>query len=536
MPRNGSGVYSSPVNSWNPQINGALATAPDFAAQLADLGNALTQSISADGQTAITGNINMNGNKIRNLAAGTGAGDSLRWEQLFSQGIPQDLASSATTDIGSQNTNFLKITGTTTITSFGTAYNGPRFLTFAGVLTLTYDATTLVIPGGANIVTAAGDVAIVIPKSTISGTSDGWLVVAYQSGANLTPRAVQNQTYTAFTTAGTGTAYTLTPVPPIVSYTAGQSFFVTFNQVSGATPTLQISGIATPPNLVRELGDGSYVNISAGDIPANHRSRVTLLSATQALIEDMPPTLPRAYIDGFNMSAPTGGTTLTIRGGQAADSNNAFMLSRSSTYTKTLLAWAVGSGNGGKLSAAAVAINTWYYVYEIKRYDTAVEDVGFDISPTSPTLPANYNIYRRIGAFYVNSSTQIEGFVQDGDFFQWIAPATESFGITTTSTLRTLTRAPSGVKVIARNAISIADPNGAINSAYHWDPALGSTRPGNPGVMQMFVNTTSFVQGYSTIVDVQTNTSGQIYNGSGGTIPTYTLMVQGWFDQRGKNS
>lgn len=100
--------------------------------------------------------------------------------------------------------------------------------------------------------------------------------------------SIQAQTYIAFTTGGTSTAYTLTPTPAITAYTAGQSFYVNFNAVSGAAPTLAISGVATPPNLVKQLSDGTYSNIAAGDITLNHRSPVTLLSATQALVEKLP--------------------------------------------------------------------------------------------------------------------------------------------------------------------------------------------------------------------------------------------------------
>jgi hypothetical protein len=125
----------------------------------------------------------MGGNSLTGLAAGTGTGQSLRFEQLFSQGTEADLASAATTDIGLQNTNFLRVTGTTTITSFGTNYNGPRFLRFAGVLTLTNSAT-LILPGAANITTVAGDTLIAIPKAT-AGTADGWQVVAYQRASGL---------------------------------------------------------------------------------------------------------------------------------------------------------------------------------------------------------------------------------------------------------------------------------------------------------------------------------------------------------------
>jgi hypothetical protein len=174
MPRNGSGTYDLPTNSWNPAINGVSATGADWQSLINDVETALTQSLSADGQTPLTGNLNAGNNKITALAAATATGQALRFEQLFSQGTEADIASAATVDIGGQLTNFLRVTGTTTITSFGTNYNGPRFLRFSGALTLTHNATTLILPSGASITTAVGDCAIVVP---ISG---GWQVIAYQ--------------------------------------------------------------------------------------------------------------------------------------------------------------------------------------------------------------------------------------------------------------------------------------------------------------------------------------------------------------------
>lgn len=87
--------------------------------------------------------------------------------------VPVTLASAATTDIGAQNALAVEITGTTTITSFGTSYNGPRFLRFTGALILTHNATTLNLPGAANITTVAGDTAIAYPNTT----GNGWNVV-----------------------------------------------------------------------------------------------------------------------------------------------------------------------------------------------------------------------------------------------------------------------------------------------------------------------------------------------------------------------
>lgn len=176
--RNGSGAYSLPVNTWNPATTGVSATVTDWQALINDIATAMQQSVSSDGQTAMTGNLAMGNNKLTGLSAGTATGHSLRWEQLFSQGTIANLASATTTDIGAQNTSFLNITGTTTITGFGTNYNGPRYLVFAGILTLTHSAT-LVCPGAANITTAANDAAIAIP---ITG---GWQIVAYQKASGL---------------------------------------------------------------------------------------------------------------------------------------------------------------------------------------------------------------------------------------------------------------------------------------------------------------------------------------------------------------
>jgi hypothetical protein len=70
------------------------------------------------------------------------------------------LASASTTDLGTIYSHNISITGTTTITSFGSSANSaaPVYLvTFAASLLLTYNATSLILPGAANIQTQAGD-------------------------------------------------------------------------------------------------------------------------------------------------------------------------------------------------------------------------------------------------------------------------------------------------------------------------------------------------------------------------------------------
>lgn len=88
------------------------------------------------------------------------------------------IASAATVNLGSIANPRVLITGTTTITSFGTTANIVRRLRFAGALTLTHNATSLILPGGANITTGAGDVAQVE-----SDGSGNWRLTHFQSFA-----------------------------------------------------------------------------------------------------------------------------------------------------------------------------------------------------------------------------------------------------------------------------------------------------------------------------------------------------------------
>jgi hypothetical protein len=77
----------------------------------------------------------------------------------FNQTAEASVASATTTDLGAQTSQMVQITGTTTITGFGTVAAGTtRWVRFAGALTLTHNGTSLILPNaGNNITTAAGD-------------------------------------------------------------------------------------------------------------------------------------------------------------------------------------------------------------------------------------------------------------------------------------------------------------------------------------------------------------------------------------------
>lgn len=106
---------------------------------------------------------------------GTGSSTSRgALDNLFVQGA--DVASATTTNLASVTGQFVNITGTTTITGFGTTTAGRfRWLRFAAALTLTHNGTSLILPGAANITTAAGDTCL-----AMSLGSGNWMVPSYQ--------------------------------------------------------------------------------------------------------------------------------------------------------------------------------------------------------------------------------------------------------------------------------------------------------------------------------------------------------------------
>jgi hypothetical protein len=105
--------------------------------------------------------------------------------RMITEGAETALASATTTDLKTVTGRNISITGTTTITGLGTADAGLRkCIRFAGILTLTHNAASLIIPGGANITTAAGD-----RCEAVSLGSGNWLVFNYVR-ANGLPLAV----------------------------------------------------------------------------------------------------------------------------------------------------------------------------------------------------------------------------------------------------------------------------------------------------------------------------------------------------------
>jgi hypothetical protein len=113
------------------------------------------------------------------------------------------VASATTTDIWAAEGDYVHITGTTTITGLGTApvAGAQKVVVFDGALTLTHNATSLILPGGANITTAANDRMIVRADTTAN-----MMVISYvkANGKSVINTANTQPTAQVFTT-GSGT-------------------------------------------------------------------------------------------------------------------------------------------------------------------------------------------------------------------------------------------------------------------------------------------------------------------------------------------
>jgi hypothetical protein len=87
-----------------------------------------------------------------------------------------DVASATTTNIGAAASNNVRITGAVTITAFDTVDAGiRRNVRFAAALTLTHNGTSLILPGGQNIVTVADDTAEFLSLGT-----GNWICLTYK--------------------------------------------------------------------------------------------------------------------------------------------------------------------------------------------------------------------------------------------------------------------------------------------------------------------------------------------------------------------
>lgn len=275
----------------------------------------------------------------------------------------------------------------------------------------------------------------------------------------------------------------------------------------------------------------------AGDLTsANNLS--DLASATVSRKNLGLPAMARSYLAGLTLSTAGGSAIFSIAAGVAVDDGNTDFMSLAASISKSTGAWAVGTGNGS-LDAGTIAAGSWYHVFLIKRPDTGVVDVLTSLSATSPTLPTNYTLFRRIGAMKTVAGVVWSTFTQVGDEFHWAANVVElgasAISATTANTV-TLAGVPSGVSVDAlfHGAINPgASANGILfTSLDETDVAvLGLTGGRNTS---LWAQTSGSFQ--SGDFRKRTNTSAQIRWRAFAAAGDASIYTFGWVDRRGRDA
>ncbi len=193
---------------------------------------------------------------------GTVNASSGQWQPPIGGGATS-LASAATTDLWSVPQSAITITGTTTITKLVTSggTGTVKFIAFAGALTLTQNATQLILPTGANITTAAGDRAAVL---SLGGGNAAILSYQRASGAPLFNPVVVGDT-------GTGGSPGIVPAAPAGSAAVGKLLGADGTFSGNTVPvgaSFPYAGLTAPGGYLMEYGQavartGTYSDLWA---------------------------------------------------------------------------------------------------------------------------------------------------------------------------------------------------------------------------------------------------------------------------------
>lgn len=309
------------------------------------------------------------------------------WDQLTASnfsgtfGSQQTVASNTTTDIGAASSNNILVTGTTTITSLGTSasLSNPLYVVqfqSAG-LTLTYNGTSLILPGGVNVVTQANDWAIF---EVINAGLGYWQCVSYQraNGQTLSmagqETAIASNTTTDIGSTGSNLVKingvtTITSLGSSAS-TASPLYFVkfasaltlTYNSSSLKLPTsANITTAANDYAVFEYLGSGNWICLDyqpSSGVPLTTPSGLLIKVDTYTTHGTSTWTRPAGCSSivvevvgagggGASSQATAGNHSNGGGGGGAGGYTKGRVLSPASTYTVTVAQGGPGGSSGG---------------------------------------------------------------------------------------------------------------------------------------------------------------------------------------------
>ena len=283
-----SGTFS--LVSGNPVTTGTTISSTWANNTLNDIASGLSTCLLKDGTQTVTANIPMSSFKFTGLAAGSAAGDSLRYQQLFTTGEvallgsvsasgslalgttlyvgasasvsgllfvgglvsasgavnfvqAATLTATATVALGASTGNYAVVTGTATVSSFDSLRaGGMRIVQWSGATPISNSAN-MVLPGGADLTTAANDLTLLV-----SDGAGAWRALHQKaSGAPNSMSPITNSLSGDVALNNTGNYFT---GPTVAQGTVGTWF------VSGSVTVVDTAGVA---QFDAKLWDGTTV-------------------------------------------------------------------------------------------------------------------------------------------------------------------------------------------------------------------------------------------------------------------------------------
>lgn len=440
--------------------------------------------------------------------------------------VEVSIASATTCDIGASASERVSITGTTTITSFGSKPNRRRYVRFTGILTLTYDGTALILPGGASLTTAAGDTC-----TAISDNSGNWRVYDYRP-ALASVEAQPEATIASASTVDLGSVNTervaISGTTTITSFGTGarQRKIVRFTGILTLTYNATSLILPTAASITTAAGD---VGIFTSDSSGNWRCASYLKADGTAIAATSSASVFPGALYGLTL-ANNSTQKIDVAAGSCADSTGAKLITVAATKTVDFT-----TTGANALDTGAIASSTWYHIFAIMKADGTVGVLG-STSPSSPTLPSGYTYFRRIGSAMTDGSSHFLSFTQVGDTFYL---ATQILDVnagtfSATASLVTLTT-PLGVKCEPLIRAASSAKIGIFTSPDETDvapSAAGLTWGAAPGWDLNGSTSVNFASAFTG--RLLTNTSSQIRVRGTAASAELQIVTRGWVDTRGK--